>query len=50
LIQRAIVADAAACLNGEWPEIDYPTKPPQDFLAPQKVDLEISGFFAVTLP
>tara|TARA_B100001093_G_scaffold212642_1_gene204081 strand:+ start:3990 stop:7037 length:3048 start_codon:yes stop_codon:yes gene_type:complete len=49
LIQRALVADSTACENGEWPAIDYPTKPPQTYIPPQKVDLEISDEALETL-
>ena len=41
LIQRAVVADSAACSNGQWPAIDYPEKPPQTLTPPKRVDLEI---------
>ena len=42
LIERALVADAAACAAGQWPEIEYTEKPPQTFEAPAHVDMEIS--------
>ena len=42
LIERALVADAAACAVGQWPEIEYTEKPPQTFEAPSHVDMEIS--------
>ena len=42
LIQRAVVADATSCLEANWPAIDYPEKPPQTFVPPQPVDLEIA--------
>ena len=42
LIERALVADAAACAAGQWPEIEYTEKPPQTFEAPAHVNMEIS--------
>ena len=42
LIQRAVIADHAACMNGEWPAIEYTEKPPQSFEGALHVDLEIS--------
>ena len=39
LIERALVADAAACAAGQWPEIEYTEKPPQTFEAPAHVNM-----------
>lgn len=40
LIQRALIADKAACEQQVWPALDYPTPPEQVFIAPQPMDLE----------
>ena len=40
LIQRALIADKAACEQQAWPALDYPTPPEQVFIAPQPMDLE----------
>ena len=42
LIERAVISDAKMCQNGEWPMIEYPTKPAQEFKQPAHIDLEIS--------
>ena len=34
LIERAEISTAEMCQNGEWPMIEYPTKPPQEFKQP----------------
>ena len=49
LIQRAVTADSAGCLNAQWPAIDYPEKPPQILTPPQKMDLEISDEELISL-
>jgi len=49
LIQRAVTADSAGCLNAQWPAIDYPEKPPQILIPPQKMDLEISDEELISL-
>ena len=41
LIQRALVADHTACMNENWPAIEYTEKPPQTFEAPLHIDMEI---------
>ena len=41
LIQRAVIADQSACMNGDWPAIEYTEKPPQSFEGALHVDLEI---------
>jgi len=40
LIERALVADSAACQAGTWPALDYPTPPEQVFIQPKTIDLE----------
>lgn len=40
LIQRALIADKAACSQHAWPALDYPTPPEQVFIPPQPTDLE----------
>ena len=60
LIERAVISDAKMCQNGEWPMIEYPTKPAQEFKQPAHIDLEISdnelieisesGLLALNLP
>ncbi|DAC29578.1 MAG TPA: hypothetical protein HA327_04780, partial [Candidatus Poseidoniaceae archaeon] len=41
-IERAEISTAEMCQNGEWPMIEYPTKPPQEFKQPAHIDLEIT--------
>jgi phosphoribosylformylglycinamidine synthase len=41
LIQRAVIADQTACMNGDWPAIEYTEKPPQSFEGALHVDMEI---------
>ena len=40
LIQRALIADKAACEQQAWPALDYPTPPEQVFIPHQPMDLE----------
>ena len=40
LIERALVADRAACADQSWPELTFPTPPEQVFIEPQSIDLE----------
>ena len=40
LIERALVADRAACAEQSWPELTFPTPPEQVFIEPQSIDLE----------
>ncbi|MEC7589808.1 MAG: phosphoribosylformylglycinamidine synthase subunit PurL [Candidatus Thermoplasmatota archaeon] len=42
LIERAVISDADMCQAGDWPMIEYPAKPPQEFKEPAHIDLEIS--------
>ena len=42
LIERAVISDSAMCQAGDWPLIEYPTKPPQEFKQPAHINLEIS--------
>jgi phosphoribosylformylglycinamidine synthase len=42
LIERAVISDNEACNSGNWPMIEYPEKPPQEFKQPAHIDLEIS--------
>ncbi len=41
LIERALVADKAACAEKGWPELNFPTPPEQVFIEPQSIDLEV---------
>jgi phosphoribosylformylglycinamidine synthase II len=49
LIERALVADAAACSSGAWPELTFPTPPAQTFTPPKTVDLEVDDDALMTL-
>ncbi|GIR34212.1 MAG: phosphoribosylformylglycinamidine synthase II [Methanobacteriota archaeon] len=40
--ERAVISDANMCQAGDWPMIEYPAKPPQEFKEPAHIDLEIS--------
>ena len=40
LIERAMIADRAACASQNWPELTFPTPPEQVFIEPQSVNLE----------
>lgn len=40
LIERALIADRAACEAQAWPELMFPTPPEQVFIEPQSIDLE----------
>ncbi len=42
LIERAVISDNEMCKAGNWPMIEYPEKPPQEFKQPAHIDLEIS--------
>ena len=42
LIERAVISDNEMCNNGNWPMIEYPEKPPQEFKQPAHIDLEIT--------
>ena len=42
LIERAVISDAGMCQAGDWPMIEYPAKPPQEFKEPAHINLEIS--------
>ena len=42
LIERALIADRAACAVQNWPELTFPTPPEQVFIEPQSVNLECS--------
>ena len=42
LIERAVVSDSEMCQQNNWPMIEYPEKPPQEFKQPAHIDLEIS--------
>ena len=42
LIERAVISDNEMCNNGDWPMIEYPEKPPQEFKQPAHINLEIS--------
>ena len=42
LIERAVIADNDMCKSGNWPMIEYPEKPPQEFKPPAHINLEIS--------
>ncbi len=42
LIERAVISDADMCQASDWPMIEYPAKPPQEFKQPAHIDLEIS--------
>ena len=37
-----MISDADMCQAGDWPMIEYPAKPPQEFKEPAHIDLEIS--------
>ena len=41
LIERAVVSDSEMCQQNNWPMIEYPEKPPQEFKQPAHIDLEI---------
>lgn len=41
LIERALVGDREACALSQWPELTFPTPPPQVFTPPQSIDLEV---------
>ena len=41
LIERALVADRAACASKSWPELTFPTPPEQVFIEPQSINLEV---------
>ena len=42
LIERAQISTAEMCENNEWPMIEYPARPPQEFKQPAHIDLEIN--------
>ena len=42
LIERAVISNQQQCQNNQWPAIEYPVKPPQEFNTPKHIDLEIS--------
>ena len=42
LIERAVISNQQQCQNNQWPAIEYPVKPPQEFTTPKHIDLEIS--------
>ena len=42
LIERAVISDNEMCNSGNWPMIEYPEKPPQEFKPPAHINLEIS--------
>ena len=42
LIERAVISDNEMCNSGNWPMIEYPEKPPQEFKQPANINLEIS--------
>ena len=37
-----MISDAGMCQAGDWPMIEYPAKPPQEFKEPAHINLEIS--------
>ena len=41
LIERAVVSDSEMSQQDNWPMIEYPEKPPQEFKQPAHIDLEI---------
>jgi phosphoribosylformylglycinamidine synthase II len=49
LIERALVADAAACSSGAWPELTFPMSPAQTFTPPKTIDLEVDDDALMTL-
>ena len=42
LIERAVISTQQQCQKNQWPAIEYPVKPPQEFTTPKHIDLEIS--------
>ena len=42
LIETAVVSGSEMCQQNNWPMIEYPEKPPQEFKQPAHIDLEIS--------
>ena len=42
LIERVVISDNEMCNDGNWPMIEYPEKPPQEFKQPVHIDLEIT--------
>jgi len=42
MIERASVSDNEDCLKGDWPELEFPERPPATFQEPETIDLEVS--------
>ena len=42
MIERASVAGPEECAGGNWPQLNFPKRPPAAFVEPAAVDLEVS--------